>query len=193
MPPPTSPLALTRTALAVTVGLLLPGALAGQQTTRVPVPSLEQPRAAAAPSRASHLPDAPHAGLAPGRSLAPAADLDPGTPGETGRFGAEALPGETSHGTSTVLDAVFSVASPVKPVAEDARRSLGSLGDVLPRGLCRDLLELRARIRRYRTVLFGQRGILRWGEVEGGEGHGRVRLNLQADPHPGLRVTLVTR
>lgn len=165
MPPPKSPPGFAETVLVVTVGLLLPGALAGQQPVGVPVPSLDGTRAAPALERSSDRPATPHT----------------------------VVPGEAVAGAPIVLDAVFERAAPGEPDAEDGRESLGSLGDVLPRGLCRDLLELRDRIQRFRTVLFGQRGILRWGDVEGSEGHSRIRLNLQADPHPGLRVTLITR
>ena len=69
---------------------------------------------------------------------------------------------------------------------------LGSLGDVLPRELCRDLLRLRGQVREARRVLFGQRGIVRLGEM-GAEGEkSRMRLNLQYSPDPGIRFTLVT-
>ena len=69
---------------------------------------------------------------------------------------------------------------------------LGSLGEVLPDQLCRDLLRLRGRVRDARRVLFGQRGIVRLGQLDTAGEKARMRLNLQYSPDPGIRFTLVT-
>lgn len=69
---------------------------------------------------------------------------------------------------------------------------LSSLRDFLPPGLYHDVLELRDRVVRLRSRVFGRRGIVSLGRAgEDGE-LGRLRLNLQHSPDPGIRVTLVT-
>lgn len=174
--------------LILTLVVLLPAALAGQQPTPAAIPSLpaveddRQPaRTAAVPGSDAHSAATPLAAPAPSVLDVALAWASAGPSSDAG------LRRPTSPHREDLA------APPAPSTAEDADQSLGSLGDVLPRGLCRDLRELRARIQRYRTVLFGQRGILRWGELEGSEDQSRVRLNLQADPQPGVRVTLVTR
>lgn len=74
----------------------------------------------------------------------------------------------------------------------DDETDLGSLGDVLPDPLCRDLILLQSRVQRARRVLFGRRGILRLGSVGPDDDSSRLRLNLQYSPDPGIRFTLVT-
>lgn len=69
---------------------------------------------------------------------------------------------------------------------------LESLRDFLPNSLFRDVVELRDRVVRVRSRLFGRRGIVSLGRTDEGGELGRVRLNLQYDPDPGIRVTLVT-
>lgn len=207
MPKPTVRHALRAALLTLTTGLLLPGALAAQGAasaslpSTVHVPSLEAlrsgpsgdavPRSAARLRAAAAGPDLTSRAVPELRLPELAADgarhpmVRVGTPAVMGRDPAAAEP-------PAVLDAVFLLAGPAGADENDARESLGGLGDVLPRELCRDLVELKARIRRYRSVLFGHRGILRWGELDGSKEISRLRLNLQADPHPGVRVTLVT-
>lgn len=73
-----------------------------------------------------------------------------------------------------------------------AAGELGSLSDVLPAQLCRDLVRLRAQVKDARRVLFGQRGIVRIGRLDAEGEDARMRLNLQHSPDPGIRVTLVT-
>ena len=70
---------------------------------------------------------------------------------------------------------------------------LGSLRDFLPAALFRDVVELRDRAIRVRSRLFGRRGIVSFGGAGEGGDLGRIRVNLQYDPDPGIRVTLVTR
>lgn len=193
MPNPTEPHAPRVALLTLAAGLLLPGALAAQPVdavsipSSVSIPSLADVRsghlAAPAPSRSAR-PDGPS-------TVVPALRVPGGAAG--GPVGPPRGLGDRPLEPPSVLEAVLALAGPRDAGAEDARESLGSLGDVLPRELCRDLLELRARVQRYRTVLFGDRGILRWGRLEGPGGRSRLRLNLQADPDPGFRVTLVTR
>lgn len=179
MPKPTVPRAASAALPLLAAGLLLPGALAGQQPAPVPIPSLDQvrPEWRVQPESAEDV--RPEPAPAPG-------------PRQHPRL---ALPAGPSPGSwlPAARDAVFALAGPPRDAPADARDDLGGLGDVLPRELLRDLLELHARVRRYRTVLFGDRGIVRWGELEGAPRASRLRLNLQADPHPGLRLTLVTR
>lgn len=79
-----------------------------------------------------------------------------------------------------------------EPRSSDDEPDLGSLGDVLPAPLCRDLLRLRSRVQSARQVLFGQRGILRLGDVGPDDERSRLRLNLQYSPDPGIRFTIVT-
>lgn len=173
MPKPTVPRAASMALPLLVAGLPLPGALAGQQPTPVPVPSLDHVRPASVHQVR------PEATSAPGPRQHPRLALPPGpAPGSW-------LP--------AARDAVFALTGPPRAAPADAREDLGGLGDVLPRELLHDLMELRARVRRYGTLLFGDRGIVRWGELEGAPAASRLRLNLQADPHPGLRVTLVTR
>lgn len=69
---------------------------------------------------------------------------------------------------------------------------LESLRDFLPNSLFRDVVELRDRVVRVRSRLFGRRGIVSLGQADDAGELGRVRLNLQYEPDPGLRVTLVT-
>lgn len=172
MPKPTASRAISVALPLLLAGLLLPGTAAGQQPSPVPVPSLEQAR----PESVEQV--RPGSTSAPGPRQHPRLAVPPGPP-----------PGSW---LPAARDAVFALAGPPEDAPADARQDLGGLGDVLPRELLRDLLELRARVQRYRTMLFGDRGIVRWGELEGAPEAGRLRLNLQADPHPGLRVTLVT-
>lgn len=69
---------------------------------------------------------------------------------------------------------------------------LESLRDFLPDALYRDVLELKDRVIRLRSRVFGREGIVSLGRA-GREGDlGRLRLNLQYSPDPGIRVTLVT-
>ena len=70
---------------------------------------------------------------------------------------------------------------------------LGSLRDFLPAALFRDVVELRDRAIRVRSRLFGRRGIVSFGGAGEDGDLGRVRVNLQYDPDPGIRVTLITR
>lgn len=70
---------------------------------------------------------------------------------------------------------------------------LSSLRGFLPDGLYRDVLELRDRVVRVRSQVFGRRGIVSFGEAEDDGDLGRLRLNLQYSPDPGIRFTLVTR
>lgn len=67
-----------------------------------------------------------------------------------------------------------------------------SLRGFLPSALYRDVLELRDRVVRMRTHLFGRRGIVSVGQTDESGDLGRLRVNLQYDPDPGLRVTVVT-
>lgn len=62
----------------------------------------------------------------------------------------------------------------------------------LPPGLRSDLVELKADLEELATVVFGRKGIVRFGRV-GETDQPRLRLNLQADPHPGLSFVLLTR
>jgi hypothetical protein len=181
MPQPTVPRAASMALPLLVAGLLLPGAVAGQQPSPVPIPSLDGVR----PESADRVrPQAVE-------DLRPASTSAPG-PGQQPRL---AVPPGPAPGSwlPAARDAVFALAGSPEDAPPDAREDLGGLGDVLPRELLRDLLELQARVQRYRTVLFGDRGIVRWGELEGAPEASRLRLNLQADPHPGLRVTLITR
>lgn len=173
MPKPTASGATSMALPLLVAGLLLPGAVAGQQSSPVPIPSLEQVR----PESVEQV--RPGSTPAAGPRQHPRLAVPPGPP-----HGSWWLP--------AARDAVSALAGPPEGARDVAREDLGGLGDVLPRKLLRDLLELQARIQRYRTVLFGDRGIVRWGELEGAPEASRLRLNLQADPHPGLRVTLVT-
>lgn len=74
----------------------------------------------------------------------------------------------------------------------EAESDLGSLSDVLPEPLFRDLIRLHSRVQSARRVLFGRRGIVGLGRLEPGRDHARLRLNLQYSPDPGIRFTLVT-
>lgn len=179
MPKPTVPRATSVALPLLVTGLLLPGAVAGQQPSPIPIPSLEQvrPESRVQPESAEDV--RPEATSAPG-------------PRQHPRLAFPAGPAPGSW-LPAARDAVFALTGPPEGAPADVREDLGGLGDVLPRELLRDLLELRARVQRYRTLLFGDRGIVRWGELEGTPEASRLRLNLQADPHPGLRVTLVTR
>lgn len=79
--------------------------------------------------------------------------------------------------------------------APDGRSSAGDLGDfrdVLPPALLDDIVRLRDRVVRMRSRVFGRRGIVSFGQVEGSESLGRLRVNLQYEPDPGFRVTLIT-
>lgn len=71
---------------------------------------------------------------------------------------------------------------------EDSKLELPSF---LPLRLRHDLQRMETKIRELRTVLFGDRGIVRLGEDEE-SGASRFRLNLQYDPEPGLRFVLLT-
>lgn len=66
------------------------------------------------------------------------------------------------------------------------------LPEFLPWALRRDLRELRRRVRRARDILFGTEGIVDVGRMEGAD-VGRLRLNLQYDPDPGIRFVLLLR
>ena len=66
------------------------------------------------------------------------------------------------------------------------------LPQFLPIQLREDILRAEARLQELRTLLFGQRGIIRLGEGDA-SGHSRLRLNLQYDPDPGVRFVLLTR
>lgn len=169
--------------LALAAGLLPPESLAAQQPTSVAFPSPEVARPDAASSPAS---------LPFSRVARPTAR---GTRG--------VVPGIPDPLSPTVLDAVLAFAAPASAAgealsappgatSEDPRESLGSLADVIPRALSRDLLALKARILEARAVLFGRKGIVGFGQVEGSDRQSRIRLNLQAGPDPGVRVTLLT-
>lgn len=171
--------------------LLLTGAAAGQQSGLASVPSL-----GSVPSDGAALPDGREVatdGRASRRgALRVPAALPRGSAPRAARSGAASRPREPVVDAASVLRAVFALGGSSRTSEEDLRDDLGSLGDVLPGALLRDLVELRARVQRYRAVLFGERGIARWGDLEDSEETARIRLNLQADPHPGFRVTLVT-
>ncbi len=70
---------------------------------------------------------------------------------------------------------------------------LSSLRDVLPRALYRDVLHLTDRVVQLRSRVFGRRGIVSLGHADEDGDLGRLRLNLQHSPDPGIRFTLVTR
>lgn len=69
---------------------------------------------------------------------------------------------------------------------------LESLRDFLPPRLYADVVELKNRVIRVRHRLFGREGIVSVGRADDGGEVGRLRLNLQYDPDPGVRVTIVT-
>lgn len=198
--PPHACFAALVTLMALAAGPLPPGALSAQAPTSVSVASLEAGPVRAAPGPGFHPVDragirpAGPSGIRPGAhpSLRLPAGPDRDAFHPAVRAGAAGTASRRPAEPPSVLDAVLILARPSEPAPGDARDSFGTLGDVLPRELCRDLLELRARIQRYRTVLFGRRGIVRFGELDGADRLGRVRLNLQTDPEPGFRVTLVT-
>lgn len=199
MPNPTEPHAPRAALLILTAGLLLPGALAGQLTnsasipSTVSVPPLEQVGSGSlgGPHPSRPVPPEPASTVVP--TLRPAALAAGEDRDRTPRFGAAGGLGSPQAAPASLPSGVFLPVGGRQPAGDDVREPFGSLGEFLPRELRRDLLELRARIQRYRTVLFGTRGIVRWGEMDGSEGTSRLRLNLQADPDPGFRVTLVTR
>mgnify|MGYP006292587363 CR=1 FL=1 len=139
----------------------------------------------------------------PGRAL-----LD--DPGVTGHHGAEGarraavrIPGrvpgaahsaaviEVHRGggveASSVVEVLLQPASGGATEGEDL-----DLPEFLPWPLRRDLDDLRRRVQRVRTVLFGREGIVDVGRVDGTD-LGRLRLNLQYDPRPGVRFVLVLR
>lgn len=187
MPKPTVPRAASLALPLLVAGLLLPGAVAGQHPSPVPIPSLEQARTESQVRPAS----IDRVRLESVDDVRPVSTSAAG-PRQHPRL---SVPHGPPHGSwlPAARDAVFALAGSPEGAPAEGREDLGGLGDVLPRELLRDLLELQARVRRYRTLLFGHRGIVRWGELEGAPEASRLRLNLQADPHPGLRVTLVTR
>lgn len=78
------------------------------------------------------------------------------------------------------------------PSGEDPGSGLSSLRDFLPFSLYRDVVELRDRVVRVRSRVFGRRGIVSLGRADEDGEVGRLRLNLQYSPDPGIRVTLVT-
>lgn len=70
---------------------------------------------------------------------------------------------------------------------------LSSLRDLLPGPLYHDMVELRDRVVRVRSRVFGRRGIFSLGQAGEEDDVGRLRVNLQYSPDPGIRVTLITR
>lgn len=96
------------------------------------------------------------------------------------------------HGRSARASSVVEVLLDPAPGGGSAAGEDLDLPEFLPWALRRDLHDLRRRVQRVRTVLFGREGIVDMGRVEGTD-LGRLRLNLQYDPHPGLRFVLVLR
>lgn len=78
------------------------------------------------------------------------------------------------------------------PGDEGPGPDLSSLRDVLPRALYRDVLHLKDRMVKLRSRVFGRRGIVSLGHADEDGDLGRLRLNLQHSPDPGIRFTLVT-
>lgn len=106
----------------------------------------------------------------------------------SGRAGAVTAVRARSARSSSVVDVLLDPA----PGGGSAAGEHHDLPDFLPWALRRDLHDLRRRVQRARTVLFGRAGIVDMGRV-GGSDLGRLRLNLQYDPHPGVRFVLVLR
>lgn len=75
---------------------------------------------------------------------------------------------------------------------EGSGPDLSSLQDVLPRALYRDVVHIKDRMVRLRSRVFGRRGIVSVGDADEDGDLGRLRLNLQHSPDPGIRFTLVT-
>lgn len=67
-----------------------------------------------------------------------------------------------------------------------------SVPGFLPAGLRTDLVDLKADLEELATVVFGRKGIVRFGRV-GETDQPRLRLNLQTHPDPGLAFVLLTR
>lgn len=85
-----------------------------------------------------------------------------------------------------------SIEAPSSERQVDALASdLAALTGFLPGGLHRDLVRLTRGAQKVENHLFGRAGIVSVGRLDGAEEVGRVRLNLQHDPNPGLRLTLV--
>ena len=157
MSKPTTRHALRAALLSLTAGLFLPGALAAQGATSAALPSTVQvpvlqalpsgPPGDAVPRSAAHL----HGRADPGPDLTSRAVPELLLPELAGdgarhpmvRVGTPAVMDSRAPNPPSVLDAVFPLADPAGADEEDARESLGGLGDVLPRKLCRDLVELR--------------------------------------------------
>lgn len=150
--------------LCALAGLLLPG-FARAQSDRPARPSPAPASSAVAASTQAALSEPGPGAVALGRIAG--ARLSPKDLGQT--LLSRALDG-TSDGTASGPD-------------------LSSLRDFLPPGLYHDVLELRDRVVRARSRVFGRRGIVSLGQA--GE-VGRLRLNLQHSPDPGIRFTLVT-
>lgn len=156
--------------------LLLPDAAPAQDVPSSSPPTLSTVEAATElPSRAAL------ARTATGRSAAAR------TSGVRPLSGGEEVP-------ASVGEALLSRALAGPPGGGDGPGpDLDSLREFLPNALYRDVLELRDRVVRVRSRVFGREGIVSFGQV-GREGDlGRIRLNLQYSPDPGIRVTLVTR
>ncbi len=162
------------TALCVLAGPLLPAPAQAQS---------ERPAPVGAPPAVE--------GAAPPAVEAPAV---PGLEGAERRRAAPADPsGLGSPASADVGETLLTRALEGSPGPDGPSPDLDSLRDLLPRALYHDVLRLRDRVVRARSHVFGRRGIVSLGEADDDGEVGRLRLNLQYDPDPGIRVTLVTR
>ena len=111
----------------------------------------------------------------------------PGRVPTAGRAAAVTVVHRGGVAASSVVEVLLRPASRGDATGEDL-----DLPEFLPWPLRRDLDDLRRRVQRVRTVLFGREGIVDVGRVDGTD-LGRLRLNLQYDPRPGVRFVLVLR
>lgn len=136
------------------------------------------------PARPSPAPEPPVVDAAGGAAVLSAA-----------RGGGPAIQALAAPGlaTSDAGEALLARALGGPSSGEEPGPDLSSLRDFLPRGLYHDVLELRDRVVKVRSRVFGRRGIVSVGEADEEGEVGRLRLNLQYSPDPGIRVTLITR